>query len=580
MSNDAILVVDSEGKFEFGNNAFSDIAGWPEDELAGECFMKVIPSDYREFMLEKWKEVQEGVGQDFETVIVAKDGTRKNLLVSYADMEIKGERKYCVVAKDITKHKNAEEMLRKNRNILDAISVSQSLYIMESEPQAIFDNLLNNLLQFTNSEYGFIGMVMYDSQGKPYLKNHAMTNIAWDKVSHELHDKASGGMKFNEFNNLYGAVMKTGKPVISNNPSTDERTAGLPEGHPPLNSFLGIPFYHGDKIVGIAGLANTTGGYDEALVEYLHPIFTNYSSIIESFGDKQLRILADEELKQSYQMLEKRVFERTKQLEDLNKELSETNARLLELDKMKSEFLSTVNHELRTPLTSIIGYSSLLLGGMHGNLNKKQTQYVEAILNKGKHQLNIINDVLDLSKLESGRMTIKLEPVSVATIIKDITNDEMLLLNSKQHDLTVDVADDVDYVCADRVRLRQLLLILLNNAIKFTPEKKRIVVKADNAGNMVKISVIDNGIGIKEVDMDKLFKRFVQIDQSDSRNFEGVGLGLAIVKEMAELMGGTVDVQSEYGKGTTFSLLFPLAQPQDNCLVDFPEDGKQTMLIF
>ncbi len=582
-SLDAICVTDSNGVFEFGNKAFFDIVNWPEDDIIGQQFMTIVSSDYHEFTLERWDEIQKGECEPYVTAIVTKNGTRKYAHVSISDMEIAGERKYCVIAKDITERKTAENMLRKNRDLLDAISVTQSFYIMESEPQALFNNLLDRLVQFTNSDYGFIGMVLHDSQGKPYLKNYAMTDIALDKASSKLRDKASGGMKFNNLNNLYGAVMSTGEPVISNAPSTDERAAGLPEGHPPLKSFLGIPFYHGDKMVGIAGLANMPDGYDETLIEYLHPLFTNYSSIIESFGNNHLRIQAEEELKQSHQMLEMRVSERTKELEDLNKELSETNARLLELDTMKSEFLSTVNHELRTPLTSIIGYSSLLLGGIHGDINKKQTQYIEAILNKGKHQLNIINDFLDLSKLESGRMPIKLEPVPITTIINDVINDEMPLLNSKQHELAVDVADDVDYICADKGRLRQILLNLLNNAIKFTPEKGNIIIKvgkADSAGDMVKISVIDNGIGIMEGDMDKLFKRFVQIDQTDSRNFEGTGLGLAIVKEMVELMGGTVDVVSEYGKGTTFNILFPKAQSQGNDLINHPEDYKHTMLRF
>lgn len=589
MSHDGIAVIDSEGKFEFGNNACFDILGRSETELIGECFLNVIPADYHDFMLKRWKEAQDGVGQEYETVIVTKDGVRKNLLVSHADMEIKGERKYCVVAKDITERKITEVMLRKNRNILDAISVSQSLYIMESEPQVLFDNLLDNLLQFTNSEYGFIGMVMYDSNGKPYLKNRAMTNITCDRKNNELYDIPSNGMEFHSLNNLFGAVIKTGEPVISNDPSNDKRAMGLPDGHPPLKSFLVIPFYHGNEIVAIAGLANTSGGYDEALIEYLNPLFTNYSNIIESFGSKQLRLQTEEELKQSYQMLEARVSERTKQLEDLNQNLFESNTKLLELDSMKSEFLSTVNHELRTPLTSIIGYSSLLLGGMHGHLNKKQTQYAEAILYKGHHQLDIINDLLDLSKLESGRMPIKLEPVPIVAIINDVVSGEKPLLKKKHHELTVAVADDVDYLCADMGRFRQILLNLVNNAIKFTPDKGKIIIRVDrvdkvdtvdDAGAMAKLSVIDNGIGIKKEDMDKLFKRFVQIDQSNSRNFEGSGLGLAIVKEMVELMGGTIDVESEFGKGSTFSILFPITQSHDNDLIDYLEDGKQTMLRF
>lgn len=262
--------------------------------------------------------------------------------------------------------------------------------------------------------------------------------------------------------------------------------------------------------------------------------------------------------------------QQTNELSAANKELSDTNNRLKELDKMKSEFLATVNHELRTPLTSIIGYSGLLLERIAGDINEKQTQYVEGILEKGKHLSHIVNDLLDLSKLESGNMKIRLEPVSVATHINEALHNEMPLIMEKQHEAIVEIAEGVSDIHVDRVRFTQVLLNLINNAAKFTDAYGKIIIKADNHGDMVKVSVADSGIGIKSEDMEKLFQRFVQIEQSVSRRFEGTGLGLTITKNMVELMGGSIDVQSEYGNGTTFNIFLPQTKAMDS-EIDMPD---------
>ena len=253
-----------------------------------------------------------------------------------------------------------------------------------------------------------------------------------------------------------------------------------------------------------------------------------------------------------------------------NKELSDNNTKLKELDRMKSEFLATVNHELRTPLTSIIGYSGLLLEGIGGDITEKQTQYVGGIIKKGKHLSQLVNDLLDLSKLESGNMKIKLEHVSVATHINEALHNEMPFIKEKQHETIVEIAEGTADIHADKLRFSQVLLNLINNAVKFTDDNGKIVIKADNHGDMVKVSVADSGIGIKSEDMDKLFQRFVQIEQSASRRFGGTGLGLTITKNMVELMGGNIDVHSEYGNGTTFNIFLPQAKMM-NPEIDMPD---------
>ena len=265
---------------------------------------------------------------------------------------------------------------------------------------------------------------------------------------------------------------------------------------------------------------------------------------------------AENEIHKLNRELEQRVMERTAELEEKNEEL-------MKMDKVKSEFLDTVSHELRTPLTSIIGYSRLLLDGIQGEMSEKQTNYIERIWSRGMHQLQLVNDVLDFSKLNSGRTSFMMEPVSVAAILADTAEDEMPLAKQKGHELILEVPDEISDVHVDKMRLKQVLTNIINNAIKFTPDNGRIVIKADNADEMVKISIIDNGIGIKEENMGKIFDNFVQVDQSNSRIYGGTGLGLAIARDLVKHMGGRIDAESEYGKGSIFNIFMPQDTPSN-----------------
>ena len=169
----------------------------------------------------------------------------------------------------------------------------------------------------------------------------------------------------------------------------------------------------------------------------------------------------------------------------------------------------------------------------------------------------LVNDILDFSKLQSKSIAFNMESVSVADILSDTIEDEMPSIKQKGQEIILEVPDGVSDVHADKMRLKQVLTNLINNAIKFTPDNGKIVIKADNADEMVKISIIDNGIGIKSEDLERIFDNFVQVDQSNTRAFGGTGLGLTIVRDLMKHMGGSIEVESEYGKGSIFSVLMP-----------------------
>lgn len=246
-------------------------------------------------------------------------------------------------------------------------------------------------------------------------------------------------------------------------------------------------------------------------------------------------------------------------------ELRIENMRLALAYKIKTDFLATMSHELRTPLNSIIGFSELLKRKFSGELNKEQEHSVDNIIISGKHMLKLINDILYLSKLESGKTE---QPLIEKIAMPEAIDEAVTLIREKasKHNVILKKEFDhqIDFVEADRRGFMQIVLNLLDNAVKFSKKEGGIVtVTAKKDGNMVRISVSDNGIGINENDMGKLFKKFQQIDSGISRRYGGTGLGLAISKQIVELHGGKIWADSKYGEGSTFTFLLPLAAKKE-----------------
>ncbi|MFZ3059144.1 MAG: PAS domain S-box protein [Candidatus Methanoperedens sp.] len=243
----------------------------------------------------------------------------------------------------------------------------------------------------------------------------------------------------------------------------------------------------------------------------------------------------------------------------LAEELRLENERLVLANQARSEFLAVMSHELRTPLNAVIGFSELLKRGMAGELNKKQGHYVDNVLAGGKHLLTLINDILDIAKVEAGKIDLTIEKISVPDAINEAS--AFIKENAAKRNLILKINLDsqLDVIEADRTRFRQILYNLLDNAVKFSkPEGGTVTITTKKEGDMAKISVSDTGIGIKEKDLGKLFTMFQQIDSGISRIHGGAGLGLAITKQFVELHGGKIMVESKYGEGSTFTFLIPL----------------------
>ncbi|AFY71900.1 multi-sensor hybrid histidine kinase (plasmid) [Thalassoporum mexicanum PCC 7367] len=252
-------------------------------------------------------------------------------------------------------------------------------------------------------------------------------------------------------------------------------------------------------------------------------------------------------------------------LQQINEQLIITNAELARATKQKDEFLANMSHELRTPLTSILGMSEILLDRVFGDLTEKQAKYIATIDRSGKHLLALINDILNLAKIEAGKLELQNAPVGV----RHLCESAMVFVKQQAHNknisLEVAIAPELKQATIeiDEKRMLQILLNLLSNAVKFTPNDGKVKIEAKMlaAQEAICFSVIDTGIGIAKADLDKLFQSFVQIDSSLARQYEGTGLGLALVKQIATLYHGEVQVTSTVGEGSCFSVVLPYANP-------------------
>ncbi len=239
----------------------------------------------------------------------------------------------------------------------------------------------------------------------------------------------------------------------------------------------------------------------------------------------------------------------------------------------KSEFLANMSHELRTPLNSIIGFSDILLERVFGELNGKQLKYVSNISTSGKHLLGLINDILDLSKVEAGKMDMHYSEFSIGSVFEEVKATLSPLAQTKALEINFEVKPDFGNIQADRSRLIQILYNLISNAIKFTPEGGKVTICCKKSGNRAVFSVTDTGIGISPEDQKKLFQPFTQIDSSSSKQYCGTGLGLALVKKIVNLHQGDIWIESEPEKGSTFTFTIPLTKPPESRITDARDPG-------
>ncbi|KAB2879699.1 hypothetical protein F9K33_08450 [bacterium] len=289
-------------------------------------------------------------------------------------------------------------------------------------------------------------------------------------------------------------------------------------------------------------------------------IFDQHKILTEQLGAAYLQLQSlTSELERSNKELEEKIADRTEELRKSNVALREAVKKAQEADSLKSEFIANVSHELRTPLNSIIGFSKVLMSGIDGDITDTQRVDLSAIYNSGRHLLEIINSILELSKIEAGKMELHSTTFDLVPIVHEIVTASQTLVMGKKIKIESKIEGTIPVIEADVTKIRQIIFNLISNAAKFT-EEGFITVRLRADKSRVAVSVIDTGIGIDKDHIDAVFERFRQVDGSTTRKAGGTGLGLSIAKKFVEMHGGEMRVDSKLGKGSVFTMILPLKQ--------------------
>lgn len=321
-----------------------------------------------------------------------------------------------------------------------------------------------------------------------------------------------------------------------------------------------FPIMLQDKLLGVLVLAGLQDYSDEVL-EFLETVNRQLAVAISNVQAYHLVQRQAEELQQKGEelaMQNEELKSQTEELRSQQRELEQKNLEIKRANQAKSEFLANMSHELRTPLNSIIGFSEVLEDKSFGELNEKQEKYIRNIHSSGKHLLQLINDVLDLSKVEAGKIVLQYEEFSISEILRSIKTVVKTAVDKKNLSFDMEIDEHLTSVNADKQKFWQIMINLLSNAIKFTPQGGKIKVVAKGIDRILQVSVTDTGIGIKPEDQSRIFTRFQQINSKATREYAGTGLGLALTKKFVEMHGGKIWVESEFGKGSTFTFTIPL----------------------
>lgn len=312
-------------------------------------------------------------------------------------------------------------------------------------------------------------------------------------------------------------------------------------------SFLTVPIVAKDTAIGFILMGNDSSyaKLTEGDVELLSVLASQIGTAIEN-------TMLYTELYNSHQGLERRVRERTAELAKLNEALKELN-------KAKSNFVSAVSHELRTPLTSIKGYASILMAGKLGEVTPAQKERLEKIDKHSNNLAHLINNLLDIARIESGRVQMTIKETSIKEVLDSVIDIITPQVKNKGISLKLSNKSKSDKIMADQGQLERVFLNLLSNAVKFIPEKGEISISAEDKDSFIEFSVEDNGMGIPKHDLEKVFEEFFRSDNAQSEGIKGTGLGLSLVKQIVEAHRGKIWVESELGKSTKFSFTVPKA---------------------
>jgi len=539
LDNAHVLIRDAENRIIFWNKGAAKLYGWTKEEALGQVTHILFQTQYpesREAVQQKL--LSEGTWEG-ELIHTRRDGS-KLIVASHQVLHRDGQGQPIAVVEvnnDITERKQAEAEIQNQLKRLN------SLREIDAAISSSFDIrvTLNIVLRQVIAQLGVDAATIL--QFHPHMRTLNYVACQGFESSAILLDTK---LKLSEGN--AGRVVLERKMIhIPDLKASQGMLADkLRSVNADFTEYYGIPLTVKGEIKGVLEIYHRTP---------LHPD-KDWLVFLETLAGQAAIAIDNAQLFEGLQRanaeLEERVAQRTAELNKSNLELEHAN-------RAKDEFLATMSHELRTPLNSILGLSESLLENTSGLLNERQQQFLQTIEASGRHLLELINDVLDLSKIEAGKFDYYPQIIEVDALCR--SSLAFVREQAVRKSIHLDCVDSriASDIYADPRRLKQILVNLLTNAVKFTPENGHVIlqVHADVESDLVQFSVIDDGIGIAEDDLKLLFRPFVQVDSRLNRHFEGTGLGLALVQKLTDLHGGSVQVASEPGKGSRFTINLP-----------------------
>ena len=458
-----------------------------------------------------------------------------------------------------------------------SISDLASKLLMPNTIEDISALVLENASYLTRSQQGYVGYLdpqtgylvcaatVHDTKGRSKVKKKRAV--------------------FKTFDGLWGQVLESRKSLMTNTQQDETESSKTPLGHISINRFLSAPALIEEKVVGQITVTNSVREYNERDLILVKRLAVFYALAVQRFW-------ADKIIREAHDRLERRVRERTEKLEIANEKMqTEIGVRKLAEKAMKrakdaaevanqtkSTFLANMSHELRTPLNHIIGFTELVVDKSYGELNEVQEEYLNDVLASSKHLLSLINDILDLSKVEAGKEELEISEVNLSALLENA----LMMIKEKALKQGIEFSLNTDgipeKIRADKRKLKQIMYNVLSNAVKFTPDGGEIHLSAEMISDIVsrnlekekkstsqiphsaiKISISDTGIGLRKEDLERIFNPFEQTDGLLSRKYQGTGLGLSLTKKLVELHGGEIWAESEgEGEGATFRFILPV----------------------
>lgn len=430
------------------------------------------------------------------------------------------------------------------------VKITNSIFLECGHGKTLEDSAqscLNEAEKLTNSKFGFIGLINENGT----FDSIAISNPGWNECQIP-HTEAVKTIKNVVIRGIWGEAIIKNEPVIVNDPNSFPKRTGVPEKHPPITSFLGVPLVQDNKIIGMIALANKDGGYnskDQEAIEYLTLIFTG--------------ILSQKQIELFHNQLEDLVEKRSGQLKTANAKLEKLNSELKRSNKNLEEFAYIAAHDLQEPLRKIITFGGRISSGYEKNLDDKGKDYMARIIAATKRMQSLIDGLLNYS-----RVTTRMEnftPVNLNRTVKEVLSDLELTINESNAHFEIEELPTLD---SAPKHMQMLFTNLISNALKFHKKEDTPVIKIKSTkinhtsinpdSEYYEITIEDNGIGIEEKYFNRIFTIFQRLHSHNE--FKGTGIGLAICQKIVELHEGKISLQSKLGEGTTFSIILPVKQ--------------------